>query len=288
MQPAGVCPPRSPPKMAVNRSPLPAYDGQVDIKFPVASANNPQERSIMRHSCTLASLLVILMCSGAVWAQGELPQDQALLAAPAGGPQPDVLSYALGFNIGGNMKSNEVKVDLASLTAGIQDGMGGAQPKCSEKDMLDAIQQFQMQLQQKAQASMGEIAKANQLAADDYLAKNKQKPGVQVTPSGLQYIVVKQGDGPSPTSKDTVRCHYRGTLMDGTEFDSSIGGEPVEFPVDRVIPGWTEALQKMRVGDKWQLVIPPDLAYGMDPPGPPLEPNSLLIFDIELLGIEGQ
>jgi FKBP-type peptidyl-prolyl cis-trans isomerase FklB len=135
---------------------------------------------------------------------------------------------------------------------------------------------------------MMEQAKVNEQEAAAFLEKNKQKPGVQVTPSGLQYTVIKQGDGPSPTLKDKVKCHYRGTLMDGTEFDSSLGGEPVEFPVDQVIPGWTEALQKMRVGDKWQLVIPPNLAYGMDPPGPPLEANSLLIFDIELLGIEGQ
>jgi FKBP-type peptidyl-prolyl cis-trans isomerase FklB len=252
----------------------------------------------MRHSSALVSLLAILMCSGAAWAQGQqAPPSGATLpngspqAGAAGGAQPEVLSYALGFNIGGNMKSNEVKVDLASLMAGIQDGMGGAQPKCSEGDMIAALEQFQKQLQQKAQAAMGQMAakgKANQAAADAFLAKNKTQPGVQTTPSGLQYMVVQQGNGPSPTLNDTVRCHYRGTLMDGTEFDSSIGGEPVEFPVDRVIPGWTEALQKMRVGDKWQLFVPPNLAYGMDPPGPPLEANSLLIFEIELLGIEQQ
>ena len=186
------------------------------------------------------------------------------------------------------MKANDVEVDLQSLMAGIQDGLTGAQPRWSEKECIDVLEQFQAQLQQKAMGKQAQQAEANKKAADAFLAQNRQRQGVQVTPSGLQYIVLKQGNGPSPTSKDTVSCHYRGTLMDGTEFDSSLGGNPVSFPVEGVIPGWTEALQKMRVGDKWQLFVPPNLAYGLNPPGPPLEPNSLLIFDVELLGIENQ
>jgi len=248
----------------------------------------------MRHSSTFAFLLVSATFASSVFAQGQQapPNGAAGLPAaqPAGaaGAQPQVLSYALGFNIGGNMKANEVDIDLKSLMAGIQDGLTGAQPRWTEKELLDALQLFQTQMQQKAMGQQAQSAEANKQEADAFLAKNSQRQGVQVTPSGLQYLVEKQGNGPSPTLNDTVSCHYRGTLLDGTEFDSSIGGKPVSFPVNRVIPGWTEALQKMRVGDKWQLFVPPNLAYGLDPPGPPLEPNDLLVFEIELLGIENQ
>lgn len=122
---------------------------------------------------------------------------------------------------------------------------------------------------------------------EDFLAKNKTEPGVKVTESGLQYKVIKAGEGATPTVDDTVSCNYRGTLIDGTEFDASAKhGGPASFPVGGVIAGWTEALQLMKVGDKWQLYIPAKLAYGNRPPGPPIEAGSTLIFDIELLGIE--
>jgi FKBP-type peptidyl-prolyl cis-trans isomerase FklB len=248
----------------------------------------------MRYASAFVSLLLALAWIGAAHAQGDQPlpdrthpSNQALLAAPAAGSKPEVLSYALGFNIGGNMKANEVQVDLKSLMAGVQDGLSGAQPRWTEKELTDALVKFQTEMQQRSMDRRAKQAQANKQQADAFLAQNKQRPGVQVTPSGLQYIVLKQGNGPSPTSKDTVRCHYRGTLIDGTEFDSS-GDNPATFMVEGVIPGWTEALQKMRVGDKWKLFVPPDLAYGLRPPGPPLEPNDLLIFEIELLGIGDQ
>ena len=124
---------------------------------------------------------------------------------------------------------------------------------------------------------------------EQFLAKNRQQPGVKVTDSGLQYKVIESGNGDSPGPADVVSCHYRGTLIDGTEFDASANrGGPAQFPVNRVIPGWTEALQMMKVGDKWQLFIPAELAYGNNPPGPPIEAGSTLIFDIELLGIVGK
>jgi FKBP-type peptidyl-prolyl cis-trans isomerase FklB len=236
----------------------------------------------MQLSSFCFSLMLTVIYVGVAFAQGE----QA--PPPAAEAKPQVLSYALGFNIGGNMKANQVEVDLKSLVAGLQDGLAGAQPRWTEKELSDALEKFQAEMQQRAMGELTKTAQANKQEADAFLAKNRQRQGVQVTPSGLQYLVLKQGNGPSPTSKDTVRCHYRGTLIDGTEFDSSIGGDPVSFPVDGVIPGWTEALQKMRVGDKWQLFVPPDLAYGLNPPGPPLEPNDLLIFEVELLGIQGQ
>jgi FKBP-type peptidyl-prolyl cis-trans isomerase FklB len=119
-----------------------------------------------------------------------------------------------------------------------------------------------------------------------FLAQNAQAEGVQSMPSGLQFKVLKQGNGATPGLTDSVQCHYRGTLLDGTEFDSSYGGDPARFPVNGVIPGWTEALQKMKAGDKWQLFVPAKLAYGANPPGPPIEPNSMLIFEVELLGVD--
>ncbi len=128
----------------------------------------------------------------------------------------------------------------------------------------------------------GEAAKK---AGEDFLAANAKKPGVKVLPSGLQYKVLKSGNGPSPKATDTVKTHYHGTFINGKVFDSSVErGEPVEFPVNGVIKGWTEALQLMKVGDKWQLFIPSDLAYGPDGQGP-IPPNSVLVFDVELLGI---
>jgi FKBP-type peptidyl-prolyl cis-trans isomerase len=132
----------------------------------------------------------------------------------------------------------------------------------------------------------------NKQQEDAFLAENKKREGVQVTPSGLQFKVIQQGNGPSPTTADMVRCNYRGQLLDGTEFDSSQRhGGPQVFPVGRtadgrgVIAGWSEALQKMKVGDKWQLFVPARLAYDTDPPGAPIEPGSMLIFELELLGI---
>ncbi len=136
---------------------------------------------------------------------------------------------------------------------------------------------------------MQQEAMKNQQEATAFLTQNGKREGVQTTPSGLQYRVIQPGKGAAPTINDVVKCNYRGTLLNGTEFDSSAKqGGPAEFPVKRVIPGWTEALLKMHVGDKWQLFVPAKLAYGSNPPGPPIEAGSLLVFDIELLDIVKQ
>ena len=148
---------------------------------------------------------------------------------------------------------------------------------------------FMQQMQQKAMAKAQQQVTKNQKMEADFLAKNKAKPGVQTTASGLQYKVLQAGKGPSPMMGDTVKCNYKGVLIDGTEFDSSQAhGGPAEFRVGGVIDGWNEALQKMKVGDKWELYVPSELAYNMDPPGDPIEPGSMLIFEIELLGIQPQ
>jgi FKBP-type peptidyl-prolyl cis-trans isomerase FklB len=145
-------------------------------------------------------------------------------------------------------------------------------------------------MQQKARARMDRVAAKNKQEADAFLAENAKREGVQTTASGLQYRVIREGNGASPTVGDSVRCNYRGTLLDGTEFDNSAqyGGPAVFQIAPGLIRGWVEALQKMKVGDKWQLFVPPNLAYGVEAPGPPIEPNSMLVFEIELLEIVEQ
>jgi FKBP-type peptidyl-prolyl cis-trans isomerase FklB len=182
---------------------------------------------------------------------------------------------------------------MDSLTAGINDTLTGAKPKWTEEECRPAMMRFSQEMRQKMTSRMNEMAVKNQKAADAFLVQNAKREGVQTTPSGLQYRVLKEGEGASPTIGDTVRCNYRGTLMDGTEFDNSAqSGGPAEFQLRQgpggLIQGWVEALQKMKAGDKWQLFVPPALAYGAESPGPPIEPNSLLVFEIELVEIVPQ
>jgi FKBP-type peptidyl-prolyl cis-trans isomerase len=178
-------------------------------------------------------------------------------------------------------------LDLKALVAGITDALTGAKPKWTEEQLQPSMMQFAQEMRQKAMTRMTQQGAKNQQEATAFLAQNAKREGVQTTASGLQYRVLKQGDGPSPMLKDTIRCHYRGTLLNGTEFDSTAQtGQPAEFQVGPpLIEGWVEALQKMHVGEKWQLFVPPGLAYGAEPPGPPIEANSLLVFEIELLEI---
>jgi FKBP-type peptidyl-prolyl cis-trans isomerase len=238
---------------------------------------------------------IALAISFSAGAQDGLPQPGATVptapTGPAGAAPSEYrqqVGYMLGQNIGQDLRENQIECDLQSLFAGISDALRGAAPKWSDAELQACAQQFEQEMRAKAAAQAQQnqqVGQQNARQAAEFLAANRQREGVQATASGLQYKVLKQGDGPSPTRADSVRCHYRGTLLDGTEFDSSLGGEPAEFPVGGVIAGWTEALQKMHVGDRWQLFIPPDLAYGPEQRGPIITPNSLLVFEIELLGI---
>ena len=197
------------------------------------------------------------------------------------------LSYALGADIGNNLKRQEIDVDPKTLAAGISDAIAG-KSALKPAEIREVMEEFRNQMMAKMQSQQAEEGKKNLKAGEAYLAENGKKEGVKTTASGLQYKVVKEGTGKSPTPNDTVKVHYHGTLTDGTVFDSSVDrGEPVTFPVNGVIPGWTEALQLMKVGDKWQLAIPAKLAYGDQGPGGKIGPNSTLLFDVELLGIEG-
>lgn len=190
-------------------------------------------------------------------------------------------SYAIGRNIANEVANPDVPFDIEALVAGFRDGLSGAESKLTEEQIGEALQAFQTLVQAKMMKKMEESAKEGQA----FLAENAKKQGVKKTDSGLQYEVLTPGTGATPKLTDSVVCHYKGTLIDGTEFDSSYKrGKPATFPVNGVIEGWTEALQMMKVGGKWKLVIPSELAYG--PQGRPgIPPNAVLVFDIELLDI---
>ncbi len=197
------------------------------------------------------------------------------------------LSYALGMNIGAGVKSQPVDIDPDILARGMKDAMTGAKPLLTDEEAKAVLTQAQNELRQQQQAKMKQEGDANKKAGEDFLAANKAKDGVVTLPSGLQYKILTAGTGPKPTSSDSVVCNYRGTLVSGTEFDSSYKrGQPVTFPVNGVIKGWQEALPLMPVGSKWQLFVPADLAYGDHAMSAELGPNSTLIFEVELLSIK--
>ena len=195
----------------------------------------------------------------------------------------DSVAYSIGVSIGQNMKKDGLdSLDLDILKAGMQSSMSG------DSLLVDA-NQSQTVIQNYLASKQKMKGDANNAAAQKFLAENKKKQGVVELPDGLQYQVIKEGTGPKPTANDTVKVHYHGTLIDGTVFDSSVErNEPAEFPVGAVIPGWTEALQLMNVGSKYKLFIPPALAYGDRQAGPKIGANSLLIFEVELLSINGK
>jgi len=193
------------------------------------------------------------------------------------------VSYGIGFNLGQNLSHEKLlQLDRAALSAGIEDGLAAGQPRVPEADLNAAFGA----MRQKAATAAAAEGEKQLTAGKDYLAKNKAKAGVKTTASGVQYEVLKKGSGAKPTTANTVRVHYHGTLIDGTVFDSSVQrGQPIEIPMTQMIRGWTEALQLMSVGDKWKLTIPSDLAYG--PQGRPgIPPNAVLVFEVELLGIK--
>jgi FKBP-type peptidyl-prolyl cis-trans isomerase FklB len=191
-------------------------------------------------------------------------------------------SYGIGMNVGKRFKHDLIEIDLDAFVRGFKDALADAKPALTDAELGEAM----TSLKKDVEARVGEQAAKFKKEGEEFLAKNKTEKGVQSTPSGLQYIVVKEGTGPMPKETDTVKVHYRGTLTNGTEFDSSYSrNEPATFPVNGVIKGWTEALQKMKVGSKWKLFIPSELAYGENSQ-PPIPPNAVLIFDVELLSIE--
>jgi len=198
----------------------------------------------------------------------------------------DSISYSIGVDIGKNMKTQELELNEKALFSGWSSAFNGEDLKLTDEDMLSALNSFRKDLQEKSQLKAKAQAVENLANGEDFLAGNAKKEGVVTTESGLQYKVGIQGDGPIPTVDDKVTVHYKGSLINGEEFDSSYKrGQPTSFPVTGVIKGWTEALQLMPVGSKWELFIPSNLAYGNSPRSPG-GPNSSLVFEVELIGIE--
>jgi FKBP-type peptidyl-prolyl cis-trans isomerase FklB len=225
----------------------------------------------------VTSVAAAAMIAGAVCAQDKPDLKDPKLRA----------SYALGADIGSNLKRQELDLDAKALAAGISDAIGGKTaltPAEVQETLAELRKQYMAQMESKAKVA----GSKNLKDGEDFLAANGKKDGVKTTASGLQYKVIKSGSGATPKPSDEVKVHYHGTLIDGTVFDSSVErGEPISFPVTGVIPGWVQALQLMKVGDKWQIYIPSKLAYGERGSGPKIGPNAALIFDVELLGIEG-
>jgi FKBP-type peptidyl-prolyl cis-trans isomerase FklB len=196
--------------------------------------------------------------------------------------QKDKVSYSIGLNIGSNLTRQNVEINPDALTAGIKDGIAG-KPQLTQDQIKDVMTAFEKDMQQKQKAA----GEKNAAEGAKFLEENKKKEGVKATASGLQYKVIKEGTGAQPKATDTVQVNYRGTLINGKEFDSSYKrGQPVTFPLNGVIKGWTEGVQLMKTGSKYQFFVPPNLAYGERAAGPDITPNSTLIFEVELLDVK--
>lgn len=206
----------------------------------------------------------------------------AYAAEPTLETDKEKVSYVVGYQVGGQLKQQGFEIDIEALSLAVQDAMSGTEPRLSQEQAAEVMmrqQQKQAEQQQKAGLKNAEEGKA-------YLAANKGKPGITTLDNGLQYKVITAGSGKKPQETDSVTVHYRGTLIDGTEFDSSYSrGEPTTFSVNQVIPGWTQVLQLMEEGAKWQVFIPSDLAYGGRGAGANIGPNATLVFDIELIKV---
>lgn len=203
----------------------------------------------------------------------------------------DRISYALGLSMGNNFRASGItEINVQDFADGVAAVFYGSTPKMSYDEAKAEIQAYFTEMEKKQRAAAEELGKANAAAGEAFLAENGKRVEVKTTPSGLQYEVLTEGDGPRPEANDQVEVHYTGKLIDGTVFDSSVDrGMPATFGVTQVIPGWVEALQLMKAGSKWRLFIPSNLAYGSNgAPGSPIGPNATLIFDVELLKVIGK
>lgn len=219
----------------------------------------------------------------------QLPEAPAAKAqAPSAfSSDKEKVSYAIGMNIGEGLRKQEIDVDPNVLLQGLKDALSGGKTLMTNDEMGKTFQQLQASLRSKQEERVKVVGETNKKEGDAFLEANKTKPGVVALPSGLQYKILQQGTGAKPVSSDVVVCNYKGTFINGTEFDSSAKhGAPATFPVTGVIKGWTEALQLMPTGSKWQLFVPPALAYGERGAGSDIGPNATLIFEVELVSIQ--
>jgi FKBP-type peptidyl-prolyl cis-trans isomerase FklB len=265
-------------------------------------------RNLLATFLTSSTLAILLPCAG--FAQqtpaANAPQTAGSTAkkttpakrttAPAAKPKPltlttqkDKVSYAVGMSMAKTLQRDSLDVNPDILVKGLRDVLTGNKPLLTDQEAGATLGALQEEMRAKQQEKAQQAGLSNKKEGDDFLAANKGKEGVVTLPSGLQYKILKQGTGPKPTAADSVVCNYRGTLINGTEFDSSYKrGLPATFPVGGVIKGWTEALQLMPVGSKWQLFVPSDLAYGARGAGQDIGPNATLIFEVELISIQGK
>ena len=237
----------------------------------------------------LVSVFTLQACNDQPSSSTATTTESAAVKEPAGvslETSEQRLSYGIAYGLGQRMAADGVPMDADAFSAGLTDALEGAEPRLTQEEISTEMQAYQEKAaaeQASAQAAIGEV---NAAAAAAFLAENATKEGVVVTDSGLQYEILEAGEGPKPTLEDSVEVHYRGTLVDGTEFDSSYGrNQTVTFGVGQVIAGWTEALQLMPVGSKWKLAIPSELGYGAGGAGQMIGPNAALIFEVELVSI---
>jgi FKBP-type peptidyl-prolyl cis-trans isomerase FklB len=244
--------------------------------------------AVLMGLCTLVSAAQNTPAAGAPNQPAGAPKSPGQPASAFANPI-DKRSYAIGMDLGKQFHAQGIEINPDLFAKGIKDATAGGKTLLTEEEARAEITELQAEMRKKMADARRVSGEENKKAGDAFLAQNKTKPGVVTLPSGLQYKVVKAGDGKKPTIDDTVVCNYRGTLINGTEFDSSYKrNQPATFPVKGVIKGWTEALQLMPVGSKWELFIPPDLAYGANGAGNLIGPNATLIFEVELLSIQGQ
>jgi FKBP-type peptidyl-prolyl cis-trans isomerase FklB len=229
----------------------------------------------------ILTTLTLVLVAGQLWAADKAAKKPELKSLK------EKASYGIGLGMGTNLKKDSIELDIDLLTQGIRDGLAGGKTQLSEEEVQQVMEEFQKELMAKQATRAKALGEKNKKEGETFLAGNKKKEGVKITKSGLQYKVLKAGNGKKPSAEDTVTTNYRGTFIDGKEFDSSKKhGGPATFAVNRVIPGWTEALQLMPVGSKWQLFIPSDLAYDEEGFGAEIGPDTTLIFELELVSID--
>jgi FKBP-type peptidyl-prolyl cis-trans isomerase FkpA len=250
----------------------------------------------MRKTLILPAALLVMVAAvagaqsgkpAAAPAQKPAAQPAPAPSGQAGKPESveDRASYIIGYNLGRTLKQNDVKANTDLILRGLNAGLTGEKGMFTDEEMQAAMQALQQQVQTAQAAKQKVLGEKNKTEGEAFLAKNKARAGVKTTASGLQYEVLKEGSGPSPKATDTVTVNYKGTLMDGTTFDSSYDrGQPATFVLNQVIPGWTEGVQLMKPGAKYKFYIPSNLAYGEQAP-PQIGPNAPLIFEVELLSI---
>jgi FKBP-type peptidyl-prolyl cis-trans isomerase len=270
--------------------------GSADSDFPELRGGTQSTRfttkdfpmnQLLKPAAVLGTAMVLAACQPQ---DATAPDAAAPAASEAALETPEQrLSYAVALGLGRNMANDGMRVDVDAFAAGLRDAMDGNEPRMTQDEIREEMLAWQSRMEAEQQASQEALATANAGAAVTFFAENGAREGVTTTESGLQYEVLEAGDGASPAAADQVTVHYRGTLLDGTQFDSSYDrGQPVTFGLGQVIPGWTEGLQLMSVGSKYKLFIPSELGYGAAGAGGTIGPNAALVFEVELLDIPTQ